>query len=158
MDKQRYGENYQAHLIEQYKLYVEMSDRTSARRVQMNSFYIYLLSGLIAALSFLSDKQLLINSQQKFLLLAASTLGLILCIVWLFNIRAFKQLNSAKFDVIHEMEEFLPFSCYDREWEFIRQTKKMNYIQQTNIEQVIPLILATPYLVLFYYSLTSILK
>ncbi len=36
MEKERYGEHYQSHLLEQYKLYVEMADRISARRGQIN--------------------------------------------------------------------------------------------------------------------------
>ena len=29
MDRDQYGDNYRAHLLEQYKLYVEMADRIS---------------------------------------------------------------------------------------------------------------------------------
>ncbi len=46
--KDHYGDNYQAHLLEQYKLYVDITDKISARRNQVNSFYISLLSGLLA--------------------------------------------------------------------------------------------------------------
>ena len=35
-------ENYHSHLIEQYKLYVEMVDRLSARRVLVNNSFITL--------------------------------------------------------------------------------------------------------------------
>ena len=39
---EKYGDKFQDHLIEQYKLYVEMADRVSARRAQTNRFYISL--------------------------------------------------------------------------------------------------------------------
>jgi hypothetical protein len=158
MKREEYGENYQTHLLEQYKLYVEMSDRISSRRGQINSFYISLLSGLLATLSILGDKQAAFNSQGQMMLLLISLVGLILCTVWLFNIRALKRLNSAKFKVIHEVESFLPFACYDREWEIIQQSKSRQYLQQTQLEQLIPLILALPYFGLFCYALNSILK
>jgi hypothetical protein len=155
MEKEKYGEHYQSHLLEQYKLYVEMADRISARRGQINSFYISLLSGLLAVLSLSSDKQAI---AYKVLILVVSLVGLILCFVWLFNIRSFKQLNSAKFTVVHEIEEFLPFACYDREWEIIKQARNDKYLQQTKIEQFIPLILALPYLGLLFYALGNIAK
>lgn len=158
MEKETYGEHYQAHLLEQYKLYVEMSDRISARRGQINSFYISLLSGLLAILSLFGNKQTDFSVQGKLMFLLISAVGLILCAVWLFNIRSLKRLNSAKFKVIHEIEFFLPFACYDREWKIIQQDKSRQYLQQTQLEQFIPLVLAFPYFGLFCYALSSILK
>jgi hypothetical protein len=157
MEKETYGEHYQTHLLEQYKLYVEMSDRVSARRGQINSFYISLLSGLLAILSISGNKQTTSNTQDKLMLLLIAVVGLILCTVWLFNIRSLKRLNSAKFKVIHEVESLLPFACYDREWEIIQQDKSRQYFQQTQLEQFIPLILAIPYFGLFCYALSGIL-
>jgi len=155
MEKEKYGEYYQLHLLEQYKLYVEMADRVSARRGQTNSFYISLLSGLLAVLSLSNNKQVIPSVHYKVLLISVSAVGLILCFVWLFNIQSFKQLNSAKFKVVHEIEKFLPFACYDREWELIKQARNARYLQQTKIEQSIPLLLALPYLGLFFYALGS---
>ena len=50
MDRDKYGDNYQAHLLEQYKLYVEMADRISQRREQSNRFYAGLVSAIVALL------------------------------------------------------------------------------------------------------------
>ena len=158
MEKEKYGEHYQTHLLEQYKLYVEMADRISARRGLTNSFYISLLSGLLAVLSLSSDKQSATSSHYKVLLLVVSAVGLILCFVWFLNIRSFKQLNSAKFMVVHEIEEFLPFACYDREWEIIKKTRDDKYLQQTRIEQLVPLLLALPYLGLLCYAVGNIIR
>jgi hypothetical protein len=158
MEREKYGEHYQAHLLEQYKLYVEMADRISARRGQINSFYISLLSGLLAILSLLGDKKITMSIQSTLVLLAVSVVGLVLCAVWFFNVRSLKQLNSAKFKVIHEIEGFLPFACYDREWDIIQQSRGHQYLQQTQLEQLIPLVLALPYLGLFYYALSNMAK
>lgn len=158
MEREKYGEHYQVHLLEQYKLYVEMADRISARRGQINSFYISLLSGLLAILSFLGDKKINMSIQSTLVLLSVSVIGLALCILWLFNIQSLKQLNSAKFKVIHEIESFLPFACYDREWDIIQQGRRHQYLQQTQLEQLIPLVLALPYLGLFCYALSNVAK
>ena len=50
MEPEKYGDNYQAHLMDQYRLYVEMADRTSQRRDQSNRFYAGLVSAIIALL------------------------------------------------------------------------------------------------------------
>ena len=50
MKRDEYGENYQDHLLEQYKLYVEMADRVSQRRDQSNRFYVTIISALVALL------------------------------------------------------------------------------------------------------------
>ena len=40
MNPEKYGEKYKEHLLEQYKLYVEMADRISGRRQTANSFFL----------------------------------------------------------------------------------------------------------------------
>lgn len=39
--RKSYGEKFHEHLLEQYKIYVEMMDRVSARRLQNNTFIFY---------------------------------------------------------------------------------------------------------------------
>ncbi len=48
----RYGDNYQAHYLEIYKLYVEMADRISSRRHNTNSFFLTINSAVIAVLGY----------------------------------------------------------------------------------------------------------
>ena len=48
MKPEEYGDKYSAHLLEQYKLYVEMADRVSQRRDQSNRFYVTIVSALAA--------------------------------------------------------------------------------------------------------------
>jgi|Deesub1362A_J573_1020465.scaffolds.fasta_scaffold04659_7 hypothetical protein len=155
VDKNKYGEKFNEHLLEQYKLYVEMADRISERRMQTNKFYISLLSGLLALLSILVSVGKL---NQTLIFVIVSLLGIALCILWHINIRSYRQLNSGKFKVIHEMEQNLPFPCYDKEWEILGEVKeKSKYLQLTRVEKYIPLILSIPYIFLFLYTLASLL-
>jgi hypothetical protein len=155
--KKNYGENFQLHLLEQYKIYVEMTDRISARRSQTNSFYITLLSSLLAFISLVSDKQLFSTSKDELLFLVA-ILGIFLCYSWYANIRSYKQLNSLKFKVVHEMEQCLLFACYDREWEILKKEKNNEYLRLTKVEQYVPFALAIPYICLLMYSIISFIK
>jgi hypothetical protein len=132
-----------------------MADRISARRGQTNSFYISLLSGWLAFISVGFNKNLFSDSQ-ALVLLAVASLGLTVCLLWYINIRAYKELNSGKFKVIHEMEKNLPFPCYDMELDILNKTKKIQgYLRLTNVEQYIPFALGIPYLGLLIYSIIS---
>lgn len=152
MNKEEYGEQFSEHMLEQYKLYVEMADRVSSRRAQTNRFYISLLSILLALLSIVAS----IGAFSEILdiiLLAMAILGIILCALWWVNIRSYSQLNSGKFKVIHEMEKELPIAAYDKEWEILGRGKQAGkYLQLTRVEQWVPLLLSIPYLLLLVYS------
>jgi len=153
-----YGINFKAHILDQYKLYVEMADRVSSRRLQITSFYISILSALLALLPIISSKDLF-QRPQIFILLAISILGLCLCLAWAANINSYKQLNSLKFKVIHEMEAYLPFPCYDREWQILKEDKhRRRYLRLTAVEQYVPIILSIPYFCIFIYSLIKLLS
>ncbi|MBE9015764.1 hypothetical protein IQ272_06320 [Chroococcidiopsidales cyanobacterium LEGE 13417] len=155
--KDGYGENFQDHLLEEYKIYVEMMDRTSARRVQTNTFYLTLLSAILALVTTFIDKAFFpIN--QLFLLSLLAILGLSLCFVWMVNINSYKELNSLKFKVINEMEKHLPYPCYMREWEILKEDTKKHrkHRRLTQVEKYVPFILAVPYFLLFFYSTIKI--
>ncbi|NLV73354.1 MAG: hypothetical protein GXY52_01520 [Chloroflexi bacterium] len=139
-------------LVEQYKLYVEMADRTSARRVDTNKFYVTLLTGLLALIALAFEKEWFANIQDP-TLIVASAIGLLLCIVWGINIRSYKQLNSGKFKVIHDIEKQLPFQCYECEWDLLGQGKdKKLYYPLSHVEGWVPVAIGIPYGILLIYT------
>ena len=153
MNKEEYGEKFRDHLIEQYKLYVEMADRISIRRARTNKFYISLLSGLLLLLSIVVERDIF-TGFYNVVFMAFAIFGLLLCFLWYININSYRQLNSGKFRVIHEMEQHLPFPCYDREWEILEGGKdRKKYFQLTRVEQYVPFALSISYLFLLAYSL-----
>lgn len=157
--KASYGANFQSHLLEQYKMYVEMMDRVTERRGKTNTFYLSLLSGLLTLVPVLVEKILLPQSKDKYIvLLILATLGFCLCFIWRSNIDSYKQINFLKFQVIYEIEPNLPFPCYKREWEILEENPRIQYRRLSKIEKYVPLILAIPYLGLFIYSLSSLLR
>jgi hypothetical protein len=155
---EEYGEGFHEYLLEQYKLYVEMADRISNRRAQTNRFYISLLSGLLALLSIIVGRNIF-SDFQTIMFSVISVLGLTLCALWNINIRSYRQLNSGKFKVVHEMEQHLPFPCYSREWEILGEGEKSKkYLQLTRVEQYVPFLLSIPYMLLLVYSLWTWMK
>ncbi len=136
-------------LLEQYKLYVQMADRNSDRRVDANKFFISLLTGLIAVLSVITQLHgpvIALNA----MFLAIGVFGVLLCYVWYITIRSYRQLNSGKFHLIGEVEARLPFPFYDEEWNKLGRGKdKTKYVPITHVEQYVPLLFAVIYATLF---------
>lgn len=143
--------NHTGTILEQYKLFVEMADRVSERRLKTNQFYIGIISGLLGVLAFIlqgTSIELLTKHKDSSIMVIAS-LGLALNLIWFINIRSFRKLNSGKFKVIHEMETLLPFQPYEREWDIIKRgDKKDDYFQLSRIEQYLPITLALPFCIL----------
>jgi hypothetical protein len=124
-------------ILEQYKLYVEMADRISQRRQAANRFYISLLSGL-GGLYLLLEK--ILETQPSTIIWAVLTI--IISLLWWLNIHSYRQLNTGKFKVIHEMEQQLPFACYDKEWDYLGRGKRNRlYRKLSKVEGYVPLLL-----------------
>ena len=141
MTPKEYGEKYPEHLLEQYKLYVEMADRISQRRDQSNKFYATVYSALAAVL-LLAARFDLSDSTLGIVFLAVGIVGTSLAFIWWLNIQSYRALNRAKFAVIQEMETRLPFPGYKREWELSMHPPqgKPKYLQLTRIEQYVPVV------------------
>jgi hypothetical protein len=137
----RRGGDYSADdgktVLEQYKLYVEMADRTSGRRMITNSFFLAIQTAIIAAV-FTSGKIFPgINSHSR---IGLAVCGILISILWLLIIKSYRQLNSAKFRVIHEIERWLPVAPFDKEWKLLtEQPKASHYLALSRIEQFVPL-------------------
>ena len=132
MKPEDYGDNYQTHLLDQYKLYVEMADRISQRRDQSNRFYAGLVSAIIALLVVMGRFGVS-GSSWSIALLAAGSFGVSLSIIWFINLGSYRALNSAKFRVINGMESQLPYAGYTEEWAYLRPAEgPARYFQMTS--------------------------
>ena len=150
-----YGENYNDHLLEQYKLYVEMADRVSQRREQSNRFYVTIVSALAAIVVIIARFGVPENGALlEVAFLVVGLFGLALSVVWHFNIRSYRTLNSAKFAIINRMEKQLPYAGYNEEWEILRPSEgRRPYFQLTRVEQFVPMIFALLFIALTIYAL-----
>jgi hypothetical protein len=134
----------QAAILEQYKLYVEMADRISARRSLTNTFFLTLNTTIFAAIGmFWSDHPAGASWLLTFPLVAV----VVQCGAWFFLVRSYRQLNSAKYTVIGVLEERLPASPYwSAEWKALGEGKdKAKYWPLTHLEQWVPITFAGAY-------------
>ena len=149
-----YGEHYQNHLLEQYKLYVQMADKISERRQAANSFYLTVNTALIAFLGLVarpdvgSAPAVTANPPLPWVL-AVCVAGGALCYFWYRLVRSYKDLNTGKFKVVHAIESRLPASPYDAEWEAIgRGEDPKLYLPFTHIEVRVPWVFIVLYILL----------
>jgi hypothetical protein len=146
-------ELYQTHILEQYKICVEMSDKISERRNQANVFFLTLNTLSITSIGFLIQKIPLVNPRWAIVFPLIGTL--ILCLIWLWLVRSYRDLNSAKFKIIGFYEKKLPSSpLWSAEWNELGQGKDISkYLPLTFLEKFVPFVFGTIYLLLGIYFL-----
>ncbi len=127
------NEKWHGHLLDQYKLYVEMADRISQRRATANSYFLSVNSAILAFVGYLTAK----DSSEFLWLLGIA--GVSLSWLWHSTITAYRNLNTAKWSVVHEIEKRLPISPYAAEWEAVERGKNSTlYTPMSDIERRVP--------------------
>lgn len=127
-----YGDDYKVHCLEIYKVYVEKADAISSRRQSANSFFLAVNTAVLGVIGYVARYD--VGTRLVFGIAAV-----LICVFWYRLIRSYKQMNSGKFKVIHEIEKELPLSPYDAEWEALGKGKDSKlYKPFTNTEMVVP--------------------
>lgn len=156
-NKKEYGEKYQDHFLKQYELYLAAAEKISDRRENANKYFYTLNSGLFISAGFLLNSHIdsiLILLSLVFL----SILGMIFSIIFWYLINSYKQLNTGKFKVLHEMEKQLPSQPYKDEWIMLGEGKdKTKYFPFSHIERTIPFIFGVIYFMSFIFLISYFL-
>jgi hypothetical protein len=143
----KYGNSFNEHLLDQYKIITASADKITDKRHNTNKFYLGINSFLFTVAAYLTSLEFGVVP------LLISGIGFIISIVWNKNIESYKQLNSAKFKVIHELEEHLPARIYQKEDEYL----KRNYYKLTSVEKWIPFIFSILYGIIIITIMISII-
>jgi hypothetical protein len=126
--------------LELYKTAVEFADRVSARRQQMNTFYLSISTLILGLHSTLKTPWVVPFA------------GMIIAVFWYQSIRTSKALNSAKYKIIHKIEEGLPFQIFKDEWECINSQPDKKHKTFTSIEKGIPVV----FLVIYFIQIVTL--
>lgn len=148
-----YGPEYQAHLLEQYKLYVQMADQVSQRRVAANNYLLTVNASLVALYGLASsfgDG----SGKWKLWVYAVPAAGFLVCLIWLTVIRSYRDINAAKFKVIHEVEKCLPATLFAYEWQIAGEGKGEKYWPTSHVEQIVPCVFMGIYALLVVFALS----
>lgn len=134
--EKEYGPDFHAHLLEQYKLMVETSLDVTSKRLESNKFHLT----LTAIIFGFAGSLIIINQPAVIILL--SIIGIVVSVVWRKSILAYKELNKAKFKVIHSLEAYLPACMFKCEEEHSALAK---YHGLTSAEKWYPIIFIVLY-------------
>jgi hypothetical protein len=147
-------EYYLDHVFEQYRTYIEMTDRISNRRNLANTFFLTLHSLILTGIVFLYEK--LPHNLPVPVAAALLVAVCALCFVWWRLIQSYQRLNAAKFLVIGEYEKRLPTRPFvAAEWKALGEGKNPKiYRPLGQSEKLVPPIFA--FLYLFVFALTVI--
>lgn len=145
-----YGTLYKQHLLELYMHYVESAERISERRTLTNRFLLAVNASLVTLYAVGSS----LRASRAWHLLVPLA-GIIVCTAWLSLVENYRNLNSVKFQVIHEIEKVLPVSLYAYEWNLLDQGSGKVYRPVTHIEQWIPVVFILLYVGLMFYFFLS---
>lgn len=153
-----YGTQYADHIIEIYKLYVEMTDRISSRRQSASSFFLTINSAIVALVGYMDLSNGPVALFPLFHIPVAIA-GMVLSYLWYRLIVSYKQLNSGKFAVIHAIESMLPLRPYDAEWIALGKGEDPRiYKPFTHVEIFVPWVFfaihAGVFLTSLYFTLT----
>ncbi len=152
--KKGYGSQYDEHFFKQYKLYLQSAEKISDRRQQANNYFITINAALITFLGLSFRFNGLESLVCVYLLFCL--LGGVICFIFGHLIRSYKQLNTGKFQVIHEIERHLPLAMYEREWQLLGEGKdKKTYFPFSDVEIWVPRVFGVLYVILFIVFIFS---
>jgi hypothetical protein len=131
--------------FDEYKLYYESTEKVTDRRLATNTWNYGLCTAITAAVAGLGNWS---TSRPEFALITIGAIlmlagmGTLLCTLWIGQIRDFKALNNAKFDVLSEMAPLVHFGPDDertsampfaREWKILEDKKATEEVQTMRI-------------------------
>jgi hypothetical protein len=151
--KETYGESFKADLFDQYKLYVASAEKISERRVSANNYlltvnaFLVTLYGLLAASPYRGGWAVLVP-----------VAGVLVSLTWQRIITSYRDLNTVKFKVIHELEREMPAALYDYEWHKAGEGSGKVYHPLTHLERWVPVVFMLLYMLLAVIGVVDWLK
>lgn len=155
----QFDERNQLHLLlEEYKLFVDTSEKLVARRQTVNTFFLSVNALLLSALGMIAKE--VITMRIAFIgVIAIGLAGILLCVAWRRLVHSYRQLNAGKFVVIHLLEQYLPAALFKAEWKALGEGKdKKKYTPFTKTEATIPIVLIVLYGIAIFWSLVYLLN
>jgi hypothetical protein len=147
------GDLYDKLLIEQYKLYVDTTNKVSDRRGTAHTLLLTVNTSLVAVYGLVLGKDTALSAVHGPWVWLVPAVGILVTITWFVLIRAYRTLNSGKFKVISELEKRLPARLFDLEWQYLQRGEEWLHTPLTHVEQYIPVAFGAFYLALLIVAL-----
>jgi hypothetical protein len=126
-------------LMKIYEIYERSAQQISDRRQSANSFYLSICTAIVGIVSFMDGVGL-----GSALL---SVAGVVICVLWRRAITSYRDINGAKFRIIHEIEELLPLRPFTVEWNLLDEgNNPKRYRPFAGVEMYVPVVFAVIFL------------
>lgn len=127
-----------------YATTVEMADRVSARRGQANQFYLSIETLLLGVPAFFGLTNVAGAEPDPLRYTVLAAVGVIVSVTWWLQLRSYRQLNRAKFDVILAIErEHFQIHPFGDEWDSLKKDAipgwRGRYAELGTVERVVPI-------------------
>jgi len=146
--------------FDEFKIVYESTEKVTDRRLQTNRWNYTICTAVLVAIAGLIKYS--VSNEPFFhiglvIALVLSGMAILFCCLWVGQIKDFKSLNHAKFDVLKEMAPHLeydpehpgvlkPFCPFEKEWNKLEEMKALQEkgktsfvaLKSTNIEYYIP--------------------
>lgn len=128
-------------LLEIYKIHAIAADDVSRRRDSANRMYLAATTA-IAVVMGIAMRGGTGEIPTWIVTMILSVMGALIQSAWIDVINTYKQLNSCKFKVLHEIEEDMAYPFYRKEWEYMKQGQDpLVYKKMTVTEKKLPVLL-----------------
>lgn len=138
-----YGHSFQADLFEQYKLYVASAEKISERRISANNYLLTVNAFLVTLYGLLAASR-----YKGYWTVLVPIAGVLVSLTWHRIITSYRDLNTVKFEVIHELEQHMPAALYDYEWQKAEKGRGKAYHPLSHLERWVPFVFLILYVLL----------
>lgn len=133
--------------FDEYKLFYESTEKVTDRRLSANKWNYSICTAILVAVAAITSWGL---SKPSFVLVSVvaiiilSGMAALYCSLWIGQIRDFKALNNAKFDILNKMapdvifgdsesDPRVSFCPFEKEWQSLQKANAIQEISQPNI-------------------------
>ena len=172
-------EEIKNYSFEEFKLIYDSAEKVTDRRIALNKFNYSICTAIFLSIAFLWNWSLT-NAEYDlagvFMVMILSIIASIFTFYWIRQIKDYKSLNNAKFNVINGMSEnlFFPnesgdikidsFEPFKKEWEELKvlsalqEKKKFRIIalKSSNLEYFIPKAFRVIFITMSLFSFLSV--
>lgn len=172
-------EEVKYYSFDEFKLIYESAEKVTDRRISLNKFNYSICTAMFLAIGFLWNWSLT-NAEYDFagifMVLILSIIASIFTFYWIRQIKDYKSLNNAKFNVINGMSKnlFFPtesnikidsYEPFTKEWEELKSLSavqeekrfKIIALKSSNLEYFIPNAFRVIFLIMALLSLVAVL-
>ena len=161
-EESEYGGSYRHDLLEQYKMYVELTDRINERLQRFYYSFLTINGAIVGGIGYfqIHNNPELNGAFVLMLLAIISYLALFFCCAWAISIRTHRDLYERRLKIIESIEEKLPLSLLYAELKLLetgKDPRSQLHVAQARVEAYTIILFLIIYFISFLYHVALLL-